>query len=130
VDRLLTRREAATVADLPVKALDKAIETSVIVPARGPGGQPLLDEESVIVVTLVSGDRDVTLAANSKMKVRDWVYEARPHLSTEPAELALTPWLVLRVDKKLRTLAKRLSGYIAGRSRYIESDPQILGASQ
>jgi uncharacterized protein (DUF433 family) len=126
-DRLLTRREAAAVADLPVKVLDKAIEVGVIVPSRGPGGQPLLDEESVIVVTLTSGDRDVTLTANSKMKIKDWVYGTRPHLSTEPAELALTPWLVLRVDKKLRTLAKRLSDYIVGRSRYIESDPQILG---
>jgi uncharacterized protein (DUF433 family) len=126
-DRLLTRREAATVAELSLKALDKAIAVGVIVPSRGPGGQPLLDEESVIVVTLISGERDVTLAATSKMKIKDWVYEARPHLSTEPAELPLTPWLVLRVDRKLRTIAKRLSDYLAGRTRYIESNPQILG---
>lgn len=122
----LTRQEVAQLAEVPLATVDKAIETRLLQPKRGKQGMALLDGESVIVVSLVSGV-EMPLPQAAKLKIKNWVYEAKPHRAAGRPELSLSRRLVIRCDADVKQVGKNLDRYLTGRSRYIESDPNILG---
>lgn len=122
----LTRQEVAQIAEVSLATVDKAIETRLLQTKRGAHGAALLDGESVIVVSLLSGI-EVSLPQAAKVKVKRWVYEAKPHQAAGQAELSLSRRLVIRCDTEVKQVGKKLDRYLTGRSRYIETNPNIFG---
>jgi uncharacterized protein (DUF433 family) len=122
----LTRQEVAQIAEVSLATVDKAIETRLLLPKRGQHGAALLDGESVIVISLLSGT-EVPLPHAAKMKVKKWVYEEKPHRAAGRPELSLSRRLVIRCDADVKQVGKKLDRYLTGRSRYIESNPDIFG---
>lgn len=122
---LLTRREAAVLAEVPLNTVDKAIEEKVV-KVRRRKAATFLEGDDVITIAVIH-KAGLPLQRKSKQEIRHWLHEARPHASTKTEELFLSDVLVVRIDQTFRTIAKQLSRYLEDRDRFIESNPEVMG---
>jgi uncharacterized protein (DUF433 family) len=124
-EALFSRREAALLAAVPLKTVDKAIEEK-IVEARRPGGTAtFLDADDVMTLAVI-GRAGLPLRSQAKRKIRRWLQETRPYASAKKPELQLSDLVVIRLDPAFRDAFKQLSNYQEGRERFIESSPEIM----
>lgn len=121
---LFSRREAALLAGVPLKAVDKAIEERVVKTRRSKTVGTLLDADDVMALAVI-GRAGVPLRSQAKHKIRRWLQEAQPYGSGKRPELQLSDVVVIRLDPAFRDAFKQLSSYREGRERYIESNPKI-----
>lgn len=121
---LFTRREAAVLADVSLKAVDKAIEEKVV-KARRRRAVTLLEGDDVVTIAVI-GNAGMPLQRSAKREIRRWVHDARPHISAKVKELPLGNLIVLRADEHVRLTAKRLESYGKDRERFIESSPDVM----
>jgi len=122
-----SRREAALLADVSLRSVDKAIEEKVIKPDRSPRQGPALDSGDVLAIALIAR-AGLPLHAQTKRKINQWVHGVvSEDTANEVKELLLSEVLVLRYDDDARELANRLYGYLQDRERFIESNPSVMG---
>lgn len=122
---MFSRREAALLADVPLKVVDKAIEEKVIKPRRR-GAGIVLDADDVMALALF-GRAGLPLRSEAKRRIRRWLGETRPYASSGRSELRLSDVVVIRLDAAFRDAFEQLSSYQEGRERFIESNPEIRG---
>lgn len=121
---LFSRREAALLAGVPLKTVDKAIEEGIVKARRSKSAGTLLDADDVMTLAVI-GRAGVPLRSQAKRKIRRWLQEAQPYGSGKRSELQLSDVIVIRLDPGFRDAFKQLSSYREGRERYIESNPEI-----
>jgi len=123
-EAFFSRREAALLAGVPLKAVDKAIEEKIVKARRSKPGGTLLDADDVMALAVI-GRAGVPLRSQAKRKIRRWLQEAQPYGPERSLELQLSDVVVLRLDPGFRDAFAQLSSYREGRERYIESNPEI-----
>ena len=117
---LVSRREAAELAGVPLAAVDKAIEQRVIDARGGPkGGIPVTEVAAIALLARIG----VPLPTPIKRKIRDWVVAAEDR--PEERELALSDALVVRYDGRVAAIAERAAGYARDRDAFIERDREV-----
>ena len=121
---LFSRREAALLAGVPLKAVDKAIEEKIVRARRSGGAGTLLDADDVMALAVI-GRAGFPLRSQAKRKIRRWLQEVQPYASSEKPELQLSDVVVIRLDPAFRDAFKQLSSYREGRQRFIESNAEI-----
>lgn len=121
---LFSRREAALLAGVSLKTVDKAIEEKIVKARRSKTAGTLLDADDVMTIAVI-GRAGVPLRSQAKRKIRRWLQEIQPYGSGEKPELQLSDVVVIRLDPGFRDAFKQLSSYREGRERYIESNPEI-----
>jgi uncharacterized protein (DUF433 family) len=119
-----SRREAALLADVPLKAVDKAIEEKVVKARRSRGAGTFLDVDDVMALAVI-GRAGLPLRSQAKRKIRRWLQEAQPYASAKKPEFQLSDMVVIRLDPAFRDAFKQLTSYREGRERFIESNPEI-----
>jgi uncharacterized protein (DUF433 family) len=121
---LLSRREAAELAGVPVTAVNKAIEQKAIRPVRvrRSVGIPL-DEMAPLVVICRIG---MPLPSEAKRRIRDWLVTVEAGES-EPRELALSEALVVRWSEEFAAIVRDACEYAERRTEFIEADPDVKG---
>ncbi len=122
---LFTRREAAVLADVSLKTVDKAIEEKVV-RVRRYKAATLLEGDDVLAIALI-GNAGLPLQKKTKREIRRWVHEIRPRISSKTEELLLGDLIVLRPGDHIRAIAKQLDRYGESRERFIESNPAVMG---
>lgn len=123
----LNRREAALLAHVSLRSVDKAIEEKVVKPSRAPRQGPLLDLSDVLAIALIAR-AGLPLSRPTKRRINEWVHGFPPDEAFEETkELLLSDVLVLRVDAEVSQLASQLRRYLEKRERHIESSPQTQG---
>lgn len=121
------RREAALLADVPLRSVDKAIEERVVKPRRSSKRIAALDRGDVLAIALIAR-AGLPLRAETKRQINQWVHGLLAEDKVDEAkELLLSEVLVLRYDEDARELANRLYGYLQDRERFIESNPSVMG---
>lgn len=122
-EALFSRREAALLAGVSLKTVDKAIEEKIVRVRRSRSGT-LLDAHDVMALAVI-GRAGISLRSQAKRKIRRWVQEAQPYASAKKPELQLSDVVVIRLDPAFREAFKQLSSYRDGRERFIESSPEV-----
>lgn len=123
----LNRREAALLADVSLRSVDKAIEEKVVKPSRATRRGTLLDRADVLAIALIAR-AELPLSRPTKRRINEWIHGFPPEEAFEETrELLLSDVLVLRFDAELGQLADRLCRYLERRDRHIESSPEIQG---
>jgi uncharacterized protein (DUF433 family) len=121
-----SRREAALLADVSLRSVDKAIEEKVVKPRRS-ARRASLDSGDVLAIALIARAR-LPLSAQAKRQINQWVHGIlEEDTAEEAAELLLSEVLVLRYDETARALAARLFEYFENRERFIAADPGVMG---
>lgn len=120
---LLNRREAAFLADVPLRAVDKAIEEKVARPRRARLRGTALDSDDTVAIAVIA-KAGVALRPSMKKQIRSWTPTFRNQIS-KASELALSDVVVVRPDSSLRKIARSVDRYVADRERYIESNPEV-----
>lgn len=121
------RREAAVLADVPLRSVDKAIEERVVKPRRSTRRGTILDRGDVLAIALIART-GLPLRPQAKRKINEWIHGFTSEKEFEETrELLLSDVLVLRSDAKFRHLAERVYRYLEGRERHIESNPGVQG---
>lgn len=124
---LLSRREAAALAEVPLRSVNKAIEEEILEPARLARQGRALDRWDVLALALIARV-ELPLAAETKRRINEWVHGfTREDEFQEDKEMVLTDVLVLRADAEFGRLAERLYRYLDDRERYVEANPEIQG---
>lgn len=123
-EALFSRREAALLAGVPLKTVDKAIEEGVVKARRSKAAGTLLDADDVMTLAVI-GRAGVVLRSQAKRKIRRWLQEAQPYGSGKGPEFQLSDVVVIRLDPAFRDAFKQLSSYREGRERFIELNPEI-----
>jgi uncharacterized protein (DUF433 family) len=121
---LFSRREAALLAGVPLKTVDKAIEEKIVKARRSERAGTLLDADDVMTLAVI-GRAGFPLRSQAKRKIRRWLQEAQPYASSKKPELQLSDVVVIRLDPAFRDAFKYLSSYREGRERFIESNPEV-----
>jgi uncharacterized protein (DUF433 family) len=122
----LNRREAAILADVSLRSVDKAIEEKVVKPSRA-SRQTLLDRADVLAIALIART-ELPLRRPTKKRINEWVHGFPPEEAFEETkELPLSDVLVLRFDAEFGRLAKRLGRYLEWRESHIERRPEVQG---
>ncbi len=122
-----SRREAALLADVSLRSVDKAIEEKVVKPRRAARRSPLLDSGDVLAIALIAR-AGLPLSTPTKQKINQWVHGiASEDTASDVTELLLSDILVLRFDDDARALAERLYDYLESRERFILRDPGVMG---
>lgn len=121
---LFSRREAALLAGVSLKTVDKAIEEKIVKARRSKTAGTLLDADDVMAIAVI-GRAGVPLRSQAKRKIRRWLQELQPYGPGKRPELQLSDVVVIRLDPGFRDAYKQLSSYREGRERYIESNPEI-----
>jgi uncharacterized protein (DUF433 family) len=121
---LFSRREAALLAGVPLKTVDKAIEEKIVKARRSRNAGTFLDADDVMALAVI-GRTGLALRSQAKRKIRRWLQEAQPYASAKKPELQLSDMVVIRLDPAFRDAFKQLSSYREGRERFIESNPEI-----
>jgi uncharacterized protein (DUF433 family) len=122
-----SRREAALLADVSLRSVDKAIEERVVKPRRSPKRVAALDSGDVLAIALIAR-AGLPLRAETKRQINQWVHGFLAEDKVDEAkELLLSEVLVLRYDDDARELAERLFAYLETRERFIESNPSVMG---
>jgi uncharacterized protein (DUF433 family) len=121
---LFSRREAALLAGVPLKTVDKALEEKVVKARRSRSAGTFLDADDVMALAVI-GRTGLALRSQAKRKIRRWLQEAQPYVSAKKPELQLSDMVVIRLDPAFRDAFKQLNSYREGRERFIESNPEI-----
>ena len=122
-----SRREAALLADVSLRSVDKAIEERVVKPRRSSKRVAALDSGDVLAIALIAR-AGLPLRAETKRQINQWVHGFLAEDKVDEAkELLLSEVLVLRYDDDARELAERLFAYLETRERFIESNPSVMG---
>ncbi len=122
-----SRREAALLADVSLRSVDKAIEERVVKPRRSSKRIAALDSGDVLAIALIAR-AGLPLRAETKRQINQWVHGfLAEDKVNEAKELLLSEVLVLRYDDDARELAERLFAYLETRERFIESNPSVMG---
>jgi len=121
---LFTRREAAVLADVPLKTVDKAIEERVVKVRRVKKIGTLLEGDDVMALAVI-GKAGLPLQSQAKRKIRRWLHESQPYGPGKAPELPLSDLVVIRLDPAFRTLVNQMMRYRKDRARFIESNPDI-----
>jgi len=120
-----SRREAALLADVSLRSVDKAIEEKVVKPRRS-ARRATLDSGDVLALALIARAR-LPLSAPAKRQINQWVHGIlEEDTAEEAAELLLSEVLVLRYDETARALAARLFEYYENRELFIAADPDVM----
>lgn len=120
------RREAAFLADVSLRSVDKAIEEKVVKPRRSSKRGASLDSADVLAIALIAR-AGLPLRPETKRRINQWVHGFLSEDKVDEAsELLLSEVLVLRYDDDARELAERLYGYLETRERFIESNPNVM----
>jgi uncharacterized protein (DUF433 family) len=123
----LNRREAATLADVSLRSVDKAIEEKVVKPSRPSRQGTLLDRWDVLAIALIAR-AGLPLRPQTKKRINEWVHGFPSEKAFEETkELLLSDVLVLRSDAEVRQLAQRIYRYLEDRERHIEVSSEIQG---
>lgn len=123
----LNRREAALLADVSLRSVDKAIEEKIVTPSRSTRQGTLLDRGDVLAIALIARV-ELPLSRPIKRRINEWIHGFPPDEAFEQTkELLLSEVLVLRFDAAFGQLANRLQHYLERRERHIESSPEIQG---
>lgn len=122
--KLFTRREAAVLAGVPLKTVDKAIEEKAIKVRRLKKAGTLLDADDVMALAVI-GRAGLPLKSQTKRKIRRWLHEAQPYGSGKAPELSLSDVVVIRLDPEFGALVDQMMRYREDRARFIESNPEI-----
>jgi uncharacterized protein (DUF433 family) len=120
---LLTRREAAHIAGVSVRALDKAVEEQIVRPSRR-AGQALLPVEDVAVVALLR-EIPVSLPVATKQRIRSWLRALDPAMVGSEFELSAA--LRVSYTQSVADVVDRLNEYVRLREAYIARDPGVMG---
>lgn len=120
---LLTRREAAEIGRVPLKAVDKAIEQGVVKPRRS-AGKPLLPPHEVALLVLLR-QLDIQLPIKAKKQLRNWFV----HLGADAvgSEFALSEALRVALTPEAAEAIGRADEYARLRDQYIEQNPTMMG---
>lgn len=122
-----SRREAALLADVSLRSVDKAIEERVVKPSRSSKRVAALDSGDVLAIAMIAR-AGLPLRAETKRQINQWVHGFLAEDKVDEAkELLLSEVLVLRYDNDARELAERLFAYLETRERFIESNPSVMG---
>jgi uncharacterized protein (DUF433 family) len=123
-EALFSRREAAMLAGVPLKTVDKAIEEKVVKARQSRSDGTFLDTDDVMALAVL-GRTGLALRSQAKRKIRRWLEETQPYASAKKPELQLSDVVVIRLDPALRDAFRQLSSYRDGRERFIESSSEI-----
>lgn len=123
----LNRREAALLAEVSLRSVDKAIEEKVVRPSRGRRQGTVLDRGDVLAIALIARAQ-LPLSKPTKRRINEWIHGFPPEEALEETkELLLSDVLILRFDAEFGQLATRLGRYLEGRERHIESRLEVQG---
>ena len=122
-----TPREVAGLLDLPLTAVEKAIEQGVIV-ARTTGHprSRRLDDDEIAALALLK-DVDVGLPVETKRRLAKWVRTARPDRAEPSASLRLQGGLAATVRPEVAREIAFAEAYLVARDRWIQRNPSIKG---
>lgn len=120
---LLTRREAAEIGRVPLKAVDKAIEQGVVKPRRS-AGKPLLPPHEVAFLVLLR-QLELQLPIKAKKQLRSWLLDQRA--DTVGAEFPLSEALRVELTPEAAEAIERADEYARLRDRYVQRDPMVMG---
>lgn len=121
----LNRREAATLAGVSLRAVDKAIEEKAVKVKRTDRHGTLLDKADVLSIALFAR-AGLPLGLRTKKRINKWVHGCLAgEAFGEPEELPLSDIVVLRSDEAFRRRIAELRRYLEGRERYIERHPEV-----
>jgi uncharacterized protein (DUF433 family) len=118
---LITRGEAAELSGISETIVKKAVDQKVI-PTRKRGSQSCIDVEDVPVLAMLGLLAEMRLVRKHKRQLRKWL-----RTSSGPAELELTPGLVVRKVGEIEESRSRAERYARLRDRWIVRDPEIKG---
>jgi len=127
---MFTAREVAALADVTVRAVDKAVEEKVLFNIRAPGasGRRMLPLYAVPYAAIVAR-LPVTLSLTAKRNLARTLGQ-RPigRMTTESLEIA--PAITVDVPALVgRDLAVRAERYGQSRDEMIEANPEIMGGT-
>ena len=105
----------------PETIVKKAVDQKII-PTRKRGSQSLVEVDDVPVLTMLGLLTEMRLVTKHKRQLRDWLRE-----SSAPAELELTPALVVRRVGEVEQARLRAKRYADLRDQWIVRDPEIKG---
>jgi uncharacterized protein (DUF433 family) len=120
---LLTRREAAEIGRVPLKAVDKAIEQGVVKPRRS-AGKPLLPPHEVAFLVLLR-QLELQLPIRAKKQLRTWLLDQGA--DAVGAEFPLSEALRVELTPEAAEAIERADEYARLRDQYIHRDPKIVG---
>jgi uncharacterized protein (DUF433 family) len=125
-----TAREVAALADVPVRAVDKAIEEKVLLGIRRPGagGRRMLPLHAVPYAAIVAR-LPITLSLATKRNLaRTLGGLPAGRMTTEPMEIA--PAVTVDIPALVgRDLAERAARYGQSRDDHIELNPDVMGGT-
>lgn len=119
----LTVREAASLADVPVRAVNKHIETRVITVKKSAGARRL-PKEAVIFLRTVCSKNVKDLPRKHKKII--WGVVKKLH---EPAEVEVFPGMNIDLGVFADEHWEAAKRYVRARGEYLEEDPEILGGT-
>ncbi|WP_256731266.1 DUF433 domain-containing protein [Sphingomonas sp. dw_22] len=122
-------REVAELANVPVRAVDKAIEEKVLAGIRAStrGRRRMLPLHAVPYAAIVAR-LPVTLTLAAKRDLARTLGEREPDRMTDPLEIA--PAVMVDVSALVgRDLAERAARYGRAREDHIVIDPEIMGGT-
>ncbi len=118
---LITRREAAELSGTTETTIKKAVDMNVV-PSRRRGSQSCIEVDDVPVLAMLGLLRTMRLSPAQKRAVRKWL-----RTKAGPAELELSPALVVRRVDAVEVARRRAERYAELRDRWIVRDPEIKG---
>jgi excisionase family DNA binding protein len=119
----LTVREAASLADVPVRAVNKHIETRVMT-ARKSGGTRRLPKEAVMFLRTVCSKNVKDLPRKHKKVI--WSVVRKLH---EPGEVEVFPGMNIDLGVFADEHWEAAKRYVRARAEYLVADPDILGGT-
>lgn len=123
-------REVAELANVPVRAVDKAIEEKVLAGIRsGARGRRRMLPLHAVPYTAIVARLPVTLSLAAKRDLARALGKRRPdRMTTEPLEIA--PAVTVDLSALVGSdLAERAARYGRAREDYIEINPDIMGGT-
>ncbi len=118
---LVTRREAADLSGIAETTVKKVVDQKVV-PSRMRGSQSCIEVEDVPVLAMLGVLSPMRLSPVHKRAVRKWL-----RAPSGPAELELSPALVVRKLEEIDEARRRAQRYAELRDRWIVRDPDIKG---
>jgi len=125
---MLSRREVAELGQLPLNAVDKAIEQEVIDVVRGPRREAAIPASELAALILMQRI-GLPLPTGTKRDLRDRLITLLQGGRKTPAELELSPAVRVRVDPDLLGLVEQAEEYTRRRNEYIEIDQEVKGGA-
>ncbi|WP_051882355.1 DUF433 domain-containing protein [Parvularcula oceani] len=131
----LTPREVATLAGVPVRTVEKAIETKVVAakPMRcrlKGGSKRALGADAVVILTALDRSGLGRLELKNKKALAKAVREMwKVRASGGLGMVEFAPGAYLELDKLAGPAAEAARRYLAARNAHVVSDPDILGGT-